>query len=101
MSAERIRSILRAREPRDLLPTHPVTQLTQHIKAAVADKDMNHAIAIKAARAVVDGQLSQTTLVEILAALDAHRRAGTLRRSAGAFFCGALKKAFARNGITW
>jgi hypothetical protein len=101
MPAQPIQHIIAARVTQARRDAHPVTAITQKIISLVGDPNMNHAIPLKAAQAVHDGRLSQGELVEILNSLDHHRRAGTLRSSSGAYFCGALQRAFARNQIPW
>jgi hypothetical protein len=78
----------------------PINDIAHKIQAIVADADMNPTIAIKAARAVVDGKLDLEEVTAILDGLTHQRTAGTLKKP-GAYFCASLKRAFTRNQIPW
>ena len=50
---------------------------------------------------VGSGSLLGRDLEEVFAELAKHRRAGTLRTVASAYFVGAMKKLFDRHGLDW
>ena len=91
-----------------LRDTEPVTQsplgmtqarsLAREISDAVNDPKMHPRIAIKAARAICDRQISAEELTQLLDHICSNRQS---INSTGAYFCSCLKRMFQAAGIQW
>lgn len=96
---ESIASVLRS-VVESPLGTERVGLLAREVLRAVGDPKMHPGIAMRAARAVVDGKMETQELTEMLDIIASQRKAGRLR-SPGAYFVTSLKRAFQRNEIAW
>jgi hypothetical protein len=71
------------------------------IRREVDDPLLKLSPCVKVACAIADGRLKVESIEEIFAELNKHRRAGTLRKSPGAYFVGSAMQAFRRLGLAW
>lgn len=74
-----------------------VEELAWRIKRRVNCKKLRFSPCLKAAQAVVDGEISRHSIEELLENLDALRRHSKLKAPASAYFNGGLKKLLDRH----